>query len=131
MSAAESYDRLNIGMPWEDWASVTVNRWVTNYFLSRFGKRFRREARFGTERADGRAADEFIDPQGESSLQMIDVNDLLAKIPTAQYAKLAHAVVFDRESETQAGRDAGFSHSNGVRAWDKVAHHLIAWGAGL
>jgi hypothetical protein len=129
MRASESYDRLAIHMPWEDWASVHVNRAITNYLKSRFGRRFRREVTMSESSKDDETLDALLDPKGENDTQMIDIDDLLLKIPTYKHGMLAQSVVFGQVSEREAGDEAGFGHGNGPRAWAKVASNLITWGS--
>jgi hypothetical protein len=128
MRAAESYERLGITMPWEDWASVHVNRALTNYFRSSFGRRLYREVTMSRAGSDDDSLNFMIDPKGENGQQMIDINDLLAKIPTSRHALLARGVVFDQQSKRAAGNDAGLSSGSGPVAWSKVSRSLKVWG---
>lgn len=126
MKAAESFDRLGIAMPWENWAAVKVDRAIKDYLGSRFGRRFHFEMTVSPSSGEDSKFD-WLDPKGEAGFQMTDISDLLAKIPTAQHGLLAHRVVFDQASRREAGEEAGFHNGNGPKAWGKVAHHLKLW----
>lgn len=123
MEAAESYDRLGVKMPWRDWASIHANRAITDYFNSKFCRRFRHET---TSYVLG--DDQMPDPKSENDFQMVDICDLLAKIPTHQHGLLARRVILDRATKRDAGEDAGFLHGHGPRAWGRVAKSLAVWG---
>jgi hypothetical protein len=129
MKAAESYDRLGVSsrMPWADWASLHANRSISDYFNSKFGSRFRREATSRLE-SDSPPMESLVDPKGDNEFQMVDICDLLAKIPTHKHRLLARRAVLDRATKREAGDDAGFPQGHGPRAWDRVARSLVVWG---
>jgi hypothetical protein len=116
MKAAESYDRLRIETPWEDWAVLGVDRALTDFFRSPFVRDMRRETQ------DESALTELVDPSGDHGFRMLDIEDLIEKVPDVRSALIAHMVVFGGESASSAAEKSGVCHyDNGGRAWNDAA----------
>jgi hypothetical protein len=128
MRAAESYDRLGISMPWETWAEIQIQREITNFFNSGYCRRARRERPLWLAFGDEERRDEVEDPKSDNDFQLIDIHDLLKKIPTIKHAKLAHSVILDQSSTVDAGSYAGFTSCSSYKAWNKVSRNLVIWG---
>ncbi len=115
IKAAESYDRLQVATPWEDWAVLSVDRAITHLFRSRFVQDMRM-----TFNEDRLIAD-VPDPSSDYGTVMLDIEDLLEKIPDVRAGLIAHMVVFGGESAASAAEKSKVCHyTNGPRMWNEA-----------
>ena len=62
-----------------------------------------------------------VDPKGENGLQMVDISDLLAKIPTQQHSLLANGLSSTGPQRETLAKTPGSRTAMGRAAWNRVS----------